>query len=130
MTKCIFCEQRPFVLENELAGAFFDIRPVSQGHMLIIPKKHYPTFFDVPQSDRDAMLALMTRAKAYLDDRYQPDGYNIGVNVGPMAGQTVMHCHIHLIPRYRGDVPNPRGGIRKMLPNAPEEPHSEDEENF
>ena len=130
MVNCIFCQPQPYVLENDLAAAFFDIRPVSQGHLLIIPKKHYPTFFDVPDADRQAMMTLMAQAKGYLDDRYHPDGYNIGVNVGRDAGQTVMHCHVHLIPRYHGDVPNPRGGIRKMLPNAPEEPHVADEENF
>lgn len=127
MARCIFCQPQPYVLENESAAAFFDIRPVSKGHLLIISKRHYPTFFDVLPDDRDAMLALMDQAKVYLDAKYHPDGYNIGINVGPEAGQTVMHCHIHLIPRYHGDVPDPRGGIRKMLPNAPEKTDADEE---
>ncbi|VDG18834.1 HIT family protein [Lactiplantibacillus mudanjiangensis] len=116
MTTCIFCQPQPYVLENELAAAFFDIHPVSRGHLLIIPKGHYPTYFDVPAADLAAMQALLVQAKAYLDDRYHPAGYNLGFNVGPVAGQTVMHCHLHVIPRYVGDVPDPTGGIRKMLP--------------
>ena len=119
---CIFCQPLPIVLENDLAAAFFDKHPVSPGHLLIIPKRHYPTFFDVPTAEREAMLALLNTAKQYLDDRYHPDGYNIGINVGPEAGQTVMHCHIHLIPRYHGDVADPRGGIRKMLPEGVDTP--------
>ena len=116
---CIFCQPLPYVLENDLAAAFYDKYPVSPGHLLIIPKAHYETYFDVPAATRDAMLALLAQAKAYLDDQYHPDGYNIGINVGPVAGQTVMHCHLHLIPRYQGDVPHPAGGIRKMLPSEP-----------
>lgn len=116
MKACIFCQPQPYVLENDRAAAFYDIHPVSRGHLLIIPKTHYPTYFDVPAADREAMLALLTEAKALLDSQLQPDGYNIGINVGATAGQTVMHCHIHLIPRYHGDTPDPRGGIRKMLP--------------
>ncbi len=116
--QCLFCQPQPYVLENELAAAFYDIHPVRRGHLLIIPKQHYATFFEVPPVVREAMFDLVTQAKAYLDEQYHPDGYNLGINVGPDAGQTVMHCHIHLIPRYRGDVPDPRGGIRKMLPPA------------
>lgn len=116
MTACIFCQPQPYVLENERAAAFFDIHPVSLGHLLIIPKQHYATIFDVPQTDKQAMADLIDRAKTYLDERYRPDGYNIGINVGAAAGQTVMHCHVHLIPRYHGDTPHPEGGIRKLLP--------------
>lgn len=118
MSTCLFCQPQPYVLTNDLAAAFLDIHPVSPGHLLIIPKQHYATFFDVPAAERNAMFELVTQAKAWLDERYQPDGYNLGINVGPEAGQTVMHCHIHLIPRYHGDVPDPTGGIRKMLPSA------------
>ena len=76
----------------------------------------------MPTVERDAMFALLETAKGYLDNRYHPDGYNIGINVEPAAGQTVMHCHLHLIPRYQGDVPDPRGGIRKMLPKGVDAP--------
>jgi len=117
MMDCIFCQQQPYVLENARAAAFFDIKPVSLGHLLIIPKQHYATFFDVPQVDKQAMADLIDLAKTYLDERYRPDGYNIGINVGAAAGQTVMHCHVHLIPRYHGDSPHPEGGIRKLLPS-------------
>jgi len=116
MNNCIFCAPLPYVLTNDRAAAFFDKHPVSRGHLLIIPKQHYATYFDVPAVDRQAMAELIDQAKAYLDARYHPDGYNIGINVGAAAGQTVMHCHVHLIPRYHGDVPDPTGGIRKMLP--------------
>lgn len=121
MQDCLFCQPRPYVLENERAAAFFDINPVSLGHLLIIPKQHYATYFEVPAADRAAMADLIETAKTYLDDRYHPDGYNIGINVGAAAGQTVMHCHVHLIPRYHGDTPHPEGGIRKLLP--PEKLH-------
>ncbi|BDZ31696.1 HIT family protein [Lactiplantibacillus brownii] len=116
MSDCIFCQPRPYVLENARAAAFFDNHPVSLGHLLIIPKQHYATYFEVPAADRAAMATLLDEAKVYLDGQYQPDGYNIGINVGPAAGQTIMHCHIHLIPRYRGDILHPEGGIRKLLP--------------
>ncbi|AYJ42733.1 HIT family protein [Lactiplantibacillus pentosus] len=114
---CIFCQPQPYVLENDLAAAFYDLHPVSPGHLLIIPKAHYATYFDVPETTRTAMLTLLDQAKVMLDEARHPDGYNIGINVDAAAGQTVMHCHIHLIPRYHGDVPNPAGGIRKMLPH-------------
>ncbi|MFB9770424.1 HIT family protein [Lactiplantibacillus modestisalitolerans] len=116
MDDCIFCQPQPTVVENELATAFYDLHPVSLGHLLIIPKQHYATWFDVPAAERQAIWQLVDTAKAALDQRYQPDGYNVGINVGPAAGQTIMHCHVHLIPRYHGDVPNPTGGIRNLLP--------------
>jgi len=115
---CIFCQKSDIVLENELAKAFWDIHPVRQGHLLIVPKQHYVTYFDVPAETKQALDALLLMGKALLDERYHPAGYNIGINVNPAAGQTVMHAHIHLIPRYQGDVKDPRGGIRKMIPRA------------
>ncbi|WP_204120768.1 MULTISPECIES: HIT family protein [Levilactobacillus] len=117
-TDCVFCQKSSIVLENDLAKAFWDNHPVRRGHLLIVPKQHYATYFDVPAETRAAMDALTFEAKALLDEKFQPAGYNIGINVAPAAGQTVMHAHIHLIPRYEGDVKDPRGGIRKMIPRA------------
>lgn len=115
---CIFCQKDELVLENELAKAFWDLHPVREGHLLIVPKQHYATYFDVPAETRQAMDALTFVAKDFLDDKFHPAGYNIGINVNVAAGQTVQHAHIHLIPRYEGDVKDPRGGIRKMIPRA------------
>lgn len=115
---CIFCTKDDVLLENDQAKVFWDLHPVRKGHLLVVPKQHYATYFDVPAATRVAMDQLVDQAKAYLDQRYQPAGYNLGINVGAAAGQTVMHAHIHLIPRYTGDVKDPRGGIRKMIPAA------------
>jgi diadenosine tetraphosphate (Ap4A) HIT family hydrolase len=104
------------VAENESAYVIRDGFPVSPGHTLVIPKRHAATFFDVNQVERDAMLGLVDRAKAELDEKFSPAGYNIGINNGPAAGQTVMHLHIHLIPRYEGDQKDPRGGVRWIFP--------------
>lgn len=104
------------VLENDLAFAVYDIAPVSKGHLLIVPKRHVETYFDASRDEINACLNLMERAKVMLDKQFQPDGYNIGINVGAVAGQTVMHLHIHLIPRYEGDQKDPRGGIRSVIP--------------
>lgn len=102
MKDCIFCDpkNRNYVIENEYAGMLFDIHPVTKGHALIISKKHHPTFFDVPENEMAAMYSLLNEAKKYLDNEFHPDGYNIDVNVNPAGGQAIMHCHIHLIPRY------------------------------
>ncbi|WP_283679688.1 HIT family protein [Lentilactobacillus sp. Marseille-Q4993] len=117
---CIFCQRTdiPIVLENDLAVAFWDIHPVRKGHLLIVLKDHKQDYFDLDQQDLLAMDSLLREGKQLIDDKYHPEGYNIGINVGEYAGQTVMHCHWHLIPRYKGDVKNPAGGIRNMLPKA------------
>ncbi|TGD19030.1 HIT family protein [Levilactobacillus suantsaiihabitans] len=115
---CVFCQKTAIVLENDLAKAFWDNHPVRKGHLLIVPKQHYATYFDVPATTRAAMDDLTFQAKQLLDEKFAPAGYNIGINVEAAAGQTVMHAHIHLIPRYVGDVKDPRGGIRKMIPRA------------
>jgi diadenosine tetraphosphate (Ap4A) HIT family hydrolase len=104
------------VLRNEHAYARYDKYPVNPGHLLVIARRHLPDFFQTSLAERHAMLALMDQAKALLDEKFSPQGYNIGVNVGETAGQTIMHVHVHLIPRYRGDTPDPRGGIRGVIP--------------
>lgn len=117
--ECIFCniDSARIVKENEKALAIFDIFPVNEGHMLIIPKKHYIDYFDISREDREFLWDLIEECKLYLDDKYDPNGYNVGINCGVAAGQTVMHLHIHLIPRYLGDIENPRGGVRGVIPD-------------
>ncbi|MDD3111783.1 MAG: HIT family protein, partial [Methanofollis liminatans] len=94
----------------------FDAFPVTQGHILIIPFRHLSSFFDATDEERTALFDLVARCREIVAERYRPDGWNIGVNVGPAAGQTVPHLHVHLIPRYGGDVPDPRGGVRGVIP--------------
>ncbi|MBO0444777.1 HIT family protein [Enterococcus ureilyticus] len=113
---CIFCEISDFVLENELAGAFYDKFPVSEGHLLIIPKNHRSNYFDLSQVEKQAVEELIQAGKQLLEKNYQPVGHNIGTNCGVYAGQSIMHCHIHLIPRYVGDLENPKGGVRGVIP--------------
>ena len=117
---CVFCEiieKKQYLFENELAVAFYDARPVSKGHILIIPKRHVETYFDLNEAEMNAIFELSKKVKEYLDDLYHPAGFNVGFNVGEAGGQSVFHCHMHVIPRYRGDVERPRGGIRKIVKN-------------
>lgn len=99
---CVFCQPLPYVMENDLAYAIFDIHPISKGHCLIIPKRHIEQIFDATMPESMAMKSLVIAMKEKLQIDYQPDGYNIWVNSGASAGQIVMHAHIHLIPRYQG----------------------------
>ena len=119
MTDCVFCrrESLDIIAENDLALAFYDACPVSKGHMLVIPKRHVETYFDASPEEHEAIRGLIFEVKKILEDKYSPDAYNIGANVGRDAGQTVFHFHIHIIPRYKGDVEDPRGGVRKVIPN-------------
>lgn len=115
---CIFCDidNLNIELENELAYVIFDKFPVNKGHMLIIPKRHYKNFFDASKEEILAIHDLIHKCKDLLTKKYNPDGYNIGINVNEEAGQTIMHLHVHLIPRYSGDIEDPRGGIRNLKP--------------
>ena len=97
--------------------AFYDGYPVSPGHALIIPKRHVANYFDLTNHEREAMNVVLQYVKQKVDERFHPDGYNIGINVGEYAGQSVFHCHMHLIPRYKGDVKNPKGGVRGVIPS-------------
>lgn len=114
--ECIFCKLKDYVLENELAYAVYDAMPVNPGHMLIILKRHVQNFFDVTPEEEIAMLSLLRKGKELLDKQYSPDGYNFGVNCNECAGQSVMHVHMHLIPRYKGDTKSPLGGVRGVIP--------------
>lgn len=114
---CVFCDYRnnkDYIIDNELAIAIYDHFPVNKGHVLIIPKRHYASFFDATTEEVLAFNDLIHKARKLIDNELKPEGYNIGVNIGEAAGQTVFHLHIHIIPRYSGDVDNPRGGIRNF----------------
>lgn len=116
---CPFCklsDKIEVICENELARATYDIFPVNKGHALIIPKRHFPSFFDITKEEYIAVFDLIEKVKVVLDEKFNPDGYNIGINVNAAAGQTVPHVHIHIIPRYKGDMENPRGGVRHVIP--------------
>jgi diadenosine tetraphosphate (Ap4A) HIT family hydrolase len=116
---CPFCAlpEARVLFRNDAAVAIRDAYPVTQGHTLVIPLRHVASFFDATAQERDAMLALMDHAKLQLQSEFGPAGYNIGINDGAVAGQTVGHLHIHLIPRYPGDRPDPRGGVRWVMPD-------------
>lgn len=115
---CIFCniDELNIEVENDLAYAIFDKYPVNEGHMLVIPKRHFQSYFDATKEELQAVKELIDRCRELLDKKYNPDGYNIAVNINEAAGQTIMHVHIHIIPRYKGDVEDPRGGIRNLKP--------------
>ncbi|HRP25537.1 HIT family protein [Thauera sp.] len=115
---CPFCAlpaERILILADE-ALVIRDAFPVSPGHTLVIPRRHIGSFFDLSDAERTCVVELLAQAKAQLDLSFQPDGFNIGINDGAAAGQTVQHLHLHLIPRFLGDVPDPRGGVRWVMP--------------
>ena len=105
------------IIETNIGFVIYDGFPVSQGHCLVVPHRVYSDYFDSTQEEIIGLQKLVTETKKYLDKKYKPDGYNIGVNCGDVGGQTVPHVHIHLIPRYRGDVIDPRGGVRGVIPS-------------
>ena len=114
---CPFCspDESEKVLCTALCYARWDKYPVAEGHLLVIPNRHFADYFLATPEERTALWAMVDDANTFLDSRFKPDGYNIGINVGTPAGQTVMHCHIHLIPRRSGDSVNPRGGVRGVI---------------
>src|SRR5437879_5553659 len=118
---CLFCRlvnyrNREILVENESLIVVLDNFPVNKGHTLIIAKRHIATPFQLFNYEGIELLEILSVAKRILDERFEPDGYNLGINSGQAAGQTIPHLHIHLIPRYNGDVENPRGGIRNFKP--------------
>ena len=104
-------------LEGEHALAFEDGYPISPGHTLVIPKAHVPSLFDLPADKQAAVWAMVAKVRLALTDEHSPDAFNIGLNDGVAAGQTIMHAHVHVIPRFDGDVVDPRGGVRWILPD-------------
>ena len=114
---CLFCKDAKGVsLDHQLAYSARDSFAVSPGHTLVIPRRHVASFFELTPEEVQACMDLISEEKKLIDEEFQPDGYNIGVNIGPAAGQSIMHVHIHIIPRYKGDVENPQGGVRHVLP--------------
>ncbi len=115
---CPFCTLPTdrIISESDYTLTIRDDFPVSEGHTLIIPKRHVQSFFELKAIEKAAVLQALDEAKEFLDNEYSPDGYNIGINDGEAAGQTVMHLHVHLIPRYKGDMKDPRGGVRWIFP--------------
>jgi ATP adenylyltransferase len=117
---CPFCNpdtERELLAESATAFAILDKFPVNKGHALIIPKRHVADYFELTFREQSACWFMLDFVKPILQERFNPDGFNVGVNVGEHAGQTVPHVHIHLIPRYAGDVPEPRGGVRGVIPS-------------
>lgn len=116
---CPFCmigEHVEVLCKTDIAMAILDSFPISPGHTLVIPKRHVPDYFELTAEEQNELWQLVNRCKLILQDRFHPDGFNIGINVGEMAGQSIFHVHIHLIPRYKGDVKNPKGGVRHIIP--------------
>lgn len=115
---CPFCspDNPGVVMVNDHAIALYDGYPVTPGHALIIPRRHIASLFEATVEEQAALLELLTEMRKLLLGEHMPDGFNIGINDGIAAGQTVMHMHIHLIPRYAGDTADPRGGVRWIMP--------------
>lgn len=117
---CRFCVSKPhgrLIVEGRLGYAAWDRHPASDGHFLVIPYRHFASYFDINDEELVELWSLVKMGKEAVEERYQPDGYNIGINVGEAAGQSIHHLHIHVIPRYRGDVENPKGGVRGVIPH-------------
>lgn len=118
-TGCVFCNldrDKELISETATAVAFLDSFPVNQGHTLIVPKRHVADYFELTIHEQRALWLLVNRCKILIQKRFNPDGFNVGINVGEAAGQSIFHVHIHLIPRNKGDVENPRGGVRGVIP--------------
>jgi len=114
---CPFCNLgREKILETEMSFAIYDGFPVNEGHALIIPKRHAANYFELTLEEQKDCIELLNRVKFIVQEKYNPEGFNVGININEAAGQTVPHVHIHLIPRYEGDVEEPRGGVRGVVP--------------
>jgi len=118
---CIFCTlDREILAESTHSLAFADAFPVSPGHTLVVPRRHVVTIFDLPEDEYADCFLLAHKVQALLAARHAPDGFNIGANCGEAGGQSVWHAHIHVIPRFAGDTPHPRGGVRNVIPRKAE----------
>jgi diadenosine tetraphosphate (Ap4A) HIT family hydrolase len=115
---CPFCKkaEEEMILQNDLVFAVYDGYPVNVGHVLICTRRHTPTYFDATREEKLAIIDAVDAVKELLDRRYHPDGYNVGVNCGRAAGQSIEHLHVHVIPRYAGDMEQPKGGVRGVIP--------------
>lgn len=116
---CPFCNpesDRELIVESATAFAIFDKFPVSNGHALIIPKKHNANYFELSLKEQYACILMLNTLKQIISNKFKPNGFNVGININEVAGQTIHHVHIHLIPRYIGDVKEPRGGVKALFP--------------
>ena len=118
---CVFCElikeKSRFIHENDHVFSIYDGYPVSKGHVLIISKRHVPNYFELDHQEKKALDEEITYIHKILNALHHPNGYNIGINNGIASGQTIFHLHVHIIPRYNGDVDDPRGGVRGVIPD-------------
>ena len=116
---CPFCAPPPeqILVEGSVAMVLWDSNPLNPGHVLIVSRRHVASWFESTTAERDEILRLVDDARRILTERHSPDGFNLGINDGAAAGQTVPHLHLHLIPRYRGDISEPRGGVRWIIPD-------------
>jgi diadenosine tetraphosphate (Ap4A) HIT family hydrolase len=112
---CELCAPAQVVAENEAAYARYDSNSLARGHVIVVPRRHVADFFDMTPAEQAGVLDLLNRARRLVQRKHSPDGFNIGVNVGKAAGQSRMHVHVHLIPRYAGDLTDARGGVRRVL---------------
>ena len=110
-------DERELLFESATAFSFFDKYPVNKGHTLVVPKRVVASYFDLSVKEQTACWIMVNKVKDELQERFNPDGFNVGINVNEDAGQTISHCHIHVIPRYKGDVEQPRGGVRVVIPS-------------
>jgi diadenosine tetraphosphate (Ap4A) HIT family hydrolase len=119
MNACPFCLMTPdkIVAQSSLSFTIRDTLPVSSGHTLVLPKRHFASIFEATKDEVAALWEALQQARNGLLKEFSPDGFNIGINDGLASGQTILHLHIHLIPRYKGDMPDPRGGIRWIFPD-------------
>jgi len=113
-------ETRELLVETATIFYFYDKFPVSEGHSLVVPKRLVSNYFDLSLKEQTACWIVVNKVKSILQEKYNPDGFNVVININEAAGQTISHCHIHIIPRYKGDVENPRGGIRGVIPSKKE----------
>ena len=112
-----FLGNRERLLENDIGFVIYDGFPVSEGHSLIIPHRVYSDYIDSTLNEIEGLHRLVIETKEFLNEKFKPDGFNVGINCGEAGGHTIPHVHIHLIPRYKGDVGNPRGGVRGVIPS-------------
>jgi len=108
---------KPRLLESDIGFVIYDGFPVSEGHCLVVPHRVYANYFDSTEEEIVGLQALVVEAQKLLREKFSPDGFNVGINCGEAAGQTVPHMHIHVIPRYKGDMDDPRGGVRGVIPS-------------
>ena len=117
---CRFCITKPgrrVMIEGKYGFAAYDRHPASEGHFLVIPHRHFSEYFDITDEEREELWSMVAEGRKMVDEKFNPDGYNIGINIGKWAGQSIPHLHIHVIPRYKGDVENPKGGVRGVIPD-------------